>query len=967
MATKIIGTSGNDTLPGTAGTDEIYGLQGDDTLTGGLGADVLTGGSGKDTFKYASLAQIGDDVINETITDFEEGDRIDLSAIAGLTFVGLGKDFTGAPNQVRVSIFEGTTFLDFDVNGDRNAEYTLELNGEITLEETAPRSRIFQAAADQILKGTDIGDRLTGGNGNDTVNGFGGNDILAGGYGNDKLRGGDGADRLTGGLGADWLSGGDGNDVFNYASLADLGSTSPDAHGATDTITDLAVGDTINLSLLAGLRFVGVGNDFSGLGNEIRVQTDYGQHTYLEVDTDGDQSADYGLTLTGNLTLEETAAGSRIFQVASDQMQQGTAANNTLTGGNGNDKLSGLAGNDTLVGNYGHDRLNGGAGADVLIGGLGADVLIGGNGEDTFRYTAVADLGNGNYPYANDKLIDFGAGDRLDLSALTDLYFVGVGQDFTGAGNEIRMQTLYGSETSLEIDVNEDRFADYRLTLNGNLTLEETAAGSLIFQAAPNQMVTGTAANDTLSGGNGNDRLKGLAGDDTLNGGYGNDTLIGGAGADTLIGELGADRMLGGAGNDTFKFGAVDDLGVGSYQYPFGDSIADFAAGDKLDLSALKGFEFVGVGQHFTGAGDEVRVWSEGWYQGPFTTYLGIDVDGDRYADYTLSLDGNAVLEETAPGSLIFQLTQDKVLTGSALNNALSGGNGNDTLNGLGGNDTLSGNYGNDTLNGGAGADVLLGGLGADHLTGGAGNDRFVFASLDELGDSIADLAAGDTIDVSSLAGFELVGVGNDFSGAGYEIRLTTSYGNSQLEFDVNGDRYADDYLTLSGGPIVEETAPGSLLFQKVADQTFTGTAGNDTLTGGNGNDALNGLAGNDTLIGGFGADTLSGGSGNDTFKFASVQEIGNFGLTDTITDFAPGDIIDLAAIDANTTTAGDQPFTFVGEAWGFTGTAGELRYMNFGFGAAQLLGDTNGDYSADFTIALTGTAPAVADLAFVL
>ncbi|NUB14994.1 poly(beta-D-mannuronate) C5 epimerase, partial [Azospirillum brasilense] len=75
----------------------------------------------------------------------------------------------------------------------------------------------------------------------------------------------------------------------------------------------------------------------------------------------------------------------------------------------------------------------------------------------------------------------------------------------------------------------------------------------------------------------------------------------------------------------------------------------------------------------------------------------------------------------------------------------------------------------------------------------------------------------------------------------------------------------------------------------------LTGTSGSDTLTGGNGDDTLDGYGG---------YDVLTGGAGNDTFRFSSLSDIGY----DRITDLAPGDRIDLSAL--NVTFIGDGPFT---------------------------------------------------------
>ena len=65
--------------------------------------------------------------------------------------------------------------------------------------------------------------------------------------------------------------------------------------------------------------------------------------------------------------------------------------------------------------------------------------------------------------------------------------------------------------------------------------------------------------------------------------------------------------------------------------------------------------------------------------------------------------------------------------------------------------------------------------------------------------------------------------------------------------------------------------------------------------------------------------------------------------------------MVDVSAIDANTTAAalGDQAFTFIGTA-AFT-AAGQLHYVQTA-GITILEGNVNAALGADFQIALTGT-----------
>ena len=107
------------------------------------------------------------------------------------------------------------------------------------------------------------------------------------------------------------------------------------------------------------------------------------------------------------------------------------------------------------------------------------------------------------------------------------------------------------------------------------------------------------------------------------------------------------------------------------------------------------------------------------------------------------------------------------------------------------------------------------------------------------------------------------------------------------------------------------------------------------------GNDADNVVTGTD------GNDRLIGGAGDDRFVFSA--EMG----WDTITDFARGDRIDLGAIDADVTKAGQQAFNFVGDAW--LSRPGDLgAYVNSG-GWTTVQGDTNGDGRFDFSIRVDG------------
>ena len=107
------------------------------------------------------------------------------------------------------------------------------------------------------------------------------------------------------------------------------------------------------------------------------------------------------------------------------------------------------------------------------------------------------------------------------------------------------------------------------------------------------------------------------------------------------------------------------------------------------------------------------------------------------------------------------------------------------------------------------------------------------------------------------------------------------------------------------------------------------GKAGNDSLFGNDGDDMLRGQAGNDFLRGSAGSDILIGGTGADSFMFAYASHSPAGAGRDEIrpgdgavafqgAGNAAGDLIDVKAVDANTTLSGDQTFVF-----GSTGKGG--------------------------------------------
>ena len=258
--------------------------------------------------------------------------------------------------------------------------------------------------------------------------------------------------------------------------------------------------------------------------------------------------------------------------------------------------------------------------------------------------------------------------------------------------------------------------------------------------------------------------------------------------------------------------------------------------------------------------------------------------------------------------------------------------------------DKLTGGDGADRLVGAGGADKLDGGAGADRMEGGAGADTY---RVDNAGDQVveADDPGADTV-VTALASYTL----GDFK--------------ENLTFDGTGSFIGTG---------------------NASRNTLISRAGSDSLFGGDGVDTLIGGAGDDLLDGGTSLDTVSyvtasvgvtvdlrlagqqdtvgAGRGADTFVFQALSDIAD---GDLIADFsqAQGDIIDLSAIDADATVAGQQTFTFIGTTT-FSGAAGAGCEIRFEAGSGRNLvvqGDVDHDGLADFQFLVTTPTLAASD-----
>jgi serralysin len=272
-------------------------------------------------------------------------------------------------------------------------------------------------------------------------------------------------------------------------------------------------------------------------------------------------------------------------------------------------------------------------------------------------------------------------------------------------------------------------------------------------------------------------------------------------------------------------------------------------------------------------------------------------------------------------------------------NDTIYGGVGNDWIGGGNDNDRMFGNDGDDTISGGGGIDTVTGGAGADEMSGGS-----------NWGDMLSYAGSGVGVRVDITYGSTTIGIGGHAQGD--EI-----YGFTHVTGSNGADTIVDTVAGTIGGGMNDNAFYGGRgndrLYMGGGADTAMGGDGNDRLFGEGDRDTLMGEAGNDILRGGAGADQLYGGADADEFEFAALADSTVAGAgRDTIRDFvaADGDRIDLSLIDARASTAGNNAFSFIGNAAFSLGVEGQLRVVQSGAGWV-VSGDVNGDRTADFAI----------------
>lgn len=432
------GGSYDDLLNGGEDDDYIYGNDGNDTLIGGGGDNFVFGGHGNDTFE--SLHSRSD------VTIVREGGGFLISSSSGSDYV----------QDVEFYDFLGTKIALADL-----------LRVEVPTE------------GDDVVTGTQIGDRFLLADGADFCEGLGGNDSIYGGNGDDTLYGGVGSDWLVPGRGNNFVFGGQGADFIVYGA-SEVGIT-VDLAGGFALHEESFVDRIMGVEHVSGSRYNDLlaGNDSANLlrghGGRDTFVASHGADTmdggggFDRVSYEFAESG-VGLSLGDGLGYEGLATG---HVLASIEMAIGSAFN------------------DTLEGSAGRDIIGGRDGDDIFYATSGPDTYYGGLGSDTIDYSNALE------------------GARV---------FLNLGRGDGGSANEHTYKSVE--------NVVGTQFSD---------RLSGTGASNILFGGAGDDVIYSYGGDDIVWGGSGNDFIRADAGNDTIYGGLGRDTIWAGSGVDSII------------------------------------------------------------------------------------------------------------------------------------------------------------------------------------------------------------------------------------------------------------------------------------------------------------------------------------------------------------------------------------------------------------------------------------------------
>ena len=596
--------NGNASILGTAGNDIIFGLGGDDTMRGGAGDDVY-------------IVNSAADVVDERV----------INVVAGFQFAVPGSD-AGGTDTVKTSV-----------------TYTLAAStarGSI-------ENLVLTGAANINGTGNNLDNVITGNVGNNNLNGAGGNDTINAG-------------------------GGDDNITYAVSGAANASGFDLIDGGANGT----PAGDRFILNGLAGIAetfsIYSNTDDWDGAGagtGSSAAHAGFSSTSAIVV-------ARNGVMIAGLTNIEEITINGSAITVPEIPA---TAGGDTIQ----------VVGNFDLTGlNFNTITVNGGAGNDTVdITGLTSDhriVFNTGTGTDTVLGTVRAqDVVNMGATVAVDATTSSANGDTSNQGHTTDVEDDADESGHTPPPAPVVDQTLIGDETANLLsgaggdDVALGKGGDDLISTGDGADFINAGAGAdTVVAGAGDDMVYGQDGADTMFGGAGRDMIDGGNGDDTVFGGSEDDMFVAHAndGSDSYHGDTGSDTLdmsavmtnievnLGtglagwaktgtvtdqlysienvvtGSGNDTITASGahnVIDTGAGHDKVVFhaasdanGDTILNFEAGDKIDVSGFMSGT-INLVNGPTAAAGQIAISFENIAGENFTVLHGHDVNDNEF------------------------------------------------------------------------------------------------------------------------------------------------------------------------------------------------------------------------------------------------------------------------------------------------------------------------------------------------
>jgi len=545
-----------------AGPAILFGSVGDDTIVGGAGDDVIIGGPGNDTLNGSDIGD-GDDNVTPGSPDddtfiWSVGDGSDtinggLEAADGDLFQIIGN---AEAETYRIYTYdEAVARIAFAGSDEAEIIVTRQAAG---------------GAETIIAELTEIEEIIVNGAGV-SGNGAAGGDSFEM-YGDFSVSTSLRPDTIT-------VLGTDGDDTINVTSLRSAHRIVFKTGGGNDTIIGtLRPQDVIELPDGATIADYAVTIEeetgltkLAGDGHSLTFVAPHGMPdfgaAYREDDDDdetgngGDDDDDDDDDGCGCNDDDDDEAGTPApVPGGSGNVRAGTASADVLLGTGGHDSIIGLAGDDVLVGDGGDDAISAGDGADFVEGGAGRDVINGGDGDDHIF------AGGGN-----DAVFGDAGADRIFGEGGDDVITAGAGDDtvFGGAGHDLFIaQAGDGNDTYHGDDLGGG---------GGGDTLDLSAI----------------SANLTVDLGNGllgrGSAVSSQSGNDTL---WSIEHVATGSGDDVITASRAVNVIEGGAGEDIFRFPDIESAD--------GDTILDFEAGDRLDLTGIDADAGAAGNQSFT-------------------------------------------------------------------------------------------------------------------------------------------------------------------------------------------------------------------------------------------------------------------------------------------------------------------------------------------------------------------------------